>query len=104
MNGISRISVESLLSHSTEKTLLGNTSVFHKVSGIDKLMDKSGGGGERGYHDFRSQLFSLTKTKFFVREPFSVSLISGMGNFYAYEGILTIFYRKSVVSQYRKSS
>ena len=72
------------------KTLLRNPSVFHKVSGVEKLMDKR---GDRGYHDFRSQLFSLTNPKIFVGEPFSVSLISDMEKFYAYEGNFTIFYR-----------
>ena len=53
-------------------------------------MDKSGG---REYHDFPSKLFCLTVPRIFVGEPFSVSLISGIENFYAYEGIFTIFYK-----------
>ena len=41
---------------------------------------------------FRSQLFSLTVPEIFVGEPFSVSLISCMEKFYAYEGSFVIFY------------
>ena len=54
-------------------------------------MDKRGGGG-REYHVFRSQLFSLTVPEIFVGEPFSVSLISCMEKFYAYEGSFVIFF------------
>ena len=57
---------------------------------------------EGGYQDFPSKTFCLTVPKIFVGEPFSVSLISGIEKFYAYEGNITIFYRKFVVSQYRK--
>ena len=54
-------------------------------------MDKRGG---REYHDFPSKFFCLTVTRIFVGEPLSVSLISGIENFYAYAGIFTIFCRK----------
>ena len=37
-------------------------------------------------------------------EPFSVSLISGIENFYASEGYVTIFRRKFFVSRCRKFS
>ena len=40
-----------------------------------------------------SKLFCLTVPKNFVQEPFSVSLISGIENFYALEGYVTIFCR-----------
>ena len=39
-----------------------------------------------------------------VGEPFSVSLISGIENFYASEGYVTSFPRKIFVSQYRNIS
>ena len=45
----------------------------------------------RGYHKFPSKIFCLTVPKNFVKEPFSVSLISGIGKFYASEGYVTIF-------------
>ena len=45
----------------------------------------------RGYHNFPSKIFCLTVPKNFVGEPFSVSLISGIGKFYTSEGYVTIF-------------
>ena len=45
----------------------------------------------RGYHKFPSKIFCLTVPKNFLKEPFSVSLISGIGKFYASEGYVTIF-------------
>ena len=60
---------------------------------------------EGEYQDFPSKTFCLTVPKNFVGELFSVSLISsGIEKFYAYEGNITIFYRKFVVSQYQKTS
>ena len=53
-------------------------------------MDKRGGGE---YQDFPSKIFCLTVPKNFVGEPFSVSLISGIEQFYASEGYVTIFCR-----------
>ena len=47
----------------------------------------------RGYHVFSAKIFCLTVPKNFVKEPFSVSLNSGIKKFYAYEGNITIFYR-----------
>ena len=43
------------------------------------------------YQDFPSKLFCLTVPKEFVREPFRVSLISGMEKIFASEGYVTIF-------------
>ena len=40
---------------------------------------------------FRRKIFCLTVPKNLVREPFSVSLISGMGKFFASEVNVTIF-------------
>ena len=62
-------------------------------------MDKRG-----GYQDFPSETFCLTVPKILVGEPFSVSLTSGIEKIFAYEGNITIFCRKFVVSQYRKTS
>ena len=49
------------------------------------------------------QFFCLTVPKKFVGEPLSVSLISGIEKFYAWEGYVTILYRKFVVSQCPKN-
>ena len=48
--------------------------------------------------------FSLRVPKKTVGEPFSVSLISGIENFYASEVYVTSFRRKIFVSQYRNIS
>ena len=49
-------------------------------------MDEKGG----EYQNFPSKIFCLKVPKKFVREPFSVSLISGIEKFYASEGYVTI--------------
>ena len=60
--------------------------------------------GEKGgeYQTSPSKLFCLKVPKKFVREPFSVSLISGVEKFYASEGYVMIFCQKIFVSQCRK--
>ena len=45
---------ENFLSHRTEKLRKGSL-LFHKISGIEKIYGKEGGGGE--YHDFLSKFF-----------------------------------------------
>ena len=47
--------------------------MFHFFSDIENVLIR--GGGE--YQDFPSKTFCLTVPKFFVGEPFSVSLLSG---------------------------
>ena len=48
MREISPFSIENLLSHSTEKLRRGTLpSVFHKVSGIEKIYGSEGEGGKR---------------------------------------------------------
>ena len=54
---------------------------FRKFPVPKKFMDKNGGGGE--YQELPSKNFCLTVPKNFVRESFSVSLISGIEKFYA---------------------
>ena len=88
--GISRFSIENLLSHSTEKLRRGTLLCFTKILVSKKFMDKRGGGE---YHDFLSKLFCLTVPKNFAGEPFSVSLISGIEKFYASESDVTILCR-----------
>ena len=58
------------------------------------------------YLDFPSKIFCLTLPKILVREPFSVSLISGIEKRFASEGYVTIFdfLSKFSVSQCRKIS
>ena len=56
------------------------------------------------YQDFPSKFFCLTVPKKIVGEPFSVSLFSGIENFYASEGYVTSFCRKIFASQYRNIS
>ena len=54
-------------------------------------MDEKGG----EYQNFPSKIFCLKVAKKFVREPFSVSLISGIEKFYASEGYVKIFRQKN---------
>ena len=96
--GISRFSVENLF-HSTEKLRRGTHLCFRNFLLSKKFLDKGGG---RECHDFPSQIFCFTVPKNFVREPFSVSLISDLEKFYAQKGYVKIFCRKFFVSQYRK--
>ena len=74
---------------------------FRKIPVAKKFIDKNGGGE---YQELPSKNFCLTVPKNFVRESFSVSLISRIEKSCAQEGNITIFYRKFVVSQYRKTS
>ena len=62
---------------------------FRKVLVAKKFMDKR----EKEVSRFPSKKFCLTVPRKFVREPFSVSLISGIEKFYASEGYVTIFCR-----------
>ena len=47
--------------------------------------------GGRQYQDFPSKFFCPTVPKEFVREPFRVSVISGMEKLFASEGCVMIF-------------
>ena len=71
------------------KTLKGNPFVlcFGKFPVANKFMDKKGG----ECRVFPSELFCLTVPKKFAVQPFRVSLISGIGKFYAKEANVTIF-------------
>ena len=73
---------------------------FRKILLAKMYMDKR----EGKYQDFPSKIFSLRVPKKNVGEPFSVSLISGIENFYASEGYVTSFRQKIFVSQYRNIS
>ena len=64
--GKSRISIENLLSHSTEKLRRGTLLCSTKLLVSKKLMDKRGGGG-REYHDFQSKSFLFHSAEKFRR-------------------------------------
>ena len=83
MRGISRFSIETFLSYSTEELCRGTHPCFTKLLVSKSFMDKRGG---REYHDFPSKFFCLTVTRIFVGEPFSVSLISGIEIFMPMRG------------------
>ena len=85
--GLSRFSIENLLSHSTEKLRRGTLLCSRKILVSKNVRDKRGGES----HNFPSKFFRLIVPKIFVGESFSVSLISGIENFYASEGYVTIF-------------
>ena len=85
--GVSRLFVQNFLSHSTEKLRRGTLLCSRKTLVSKNVRDKTGG----EYHNFPSKFFCLTVPKNFVGEPFSVSMISGIENFYASEGYATIF-------------
>ena len=59
---------------------------------------------EGKYQDFPSNISCLTVLKKFVGEALSVSLVSGIENFYASEGYVTIFLPEFFVSQHRNIS
>ncbi len=79
--GVSRISVGTLLSHSTEKLHRGILLCFRKDLVSKKFKEE--GGWE--YQDFPSKNFCLALPKNFVGESFSASLFSGIKKFYASE-------------------
>ena len=61
--------------------------MFHKISGIENFYGKEGEEEEGGrkYQNFPSKFICLNAEKN-RREPFSVSLIWGIENFYAWGG------------------
>ena len=67
---------------------------------VKKFMDMR----EGKYQDSPSKIICLRVPKKIVGEPFRVSLISCIENFYASEGYVTILWRKIFVLQYRKTS
>ena len=69
---------------------------------ISKKLVVKRGGAE--CHDFPSKICSLTVPKNFLGEPLCVSSISGVERIYAYDGKISTFLGKIVVSQYQKTS
>ena len=96
--GVSRFFVKSFLSHSAEKYRRGTLQCvtnfgYRKILCFRELC-----------HDFLLNFFCLTVPKNFVEDPSVFQRISGSENVYAYEGKITIFYGKFVLSHYRKTS
>ena len=87
------------MSHSNNKLRRETLLCFTKLLVSKNFMDREGGreGGS-------ITIFFLTVPKNFVKEPFSVSLISGKEKFYASESYVTILCRNFFVSQWRKTS
>ena len=80
--GKSRFSIENLLSDSAEEFRRGTLlCCFSENFRYPKSLWIKTGGGE--YQELPSKNFCLTVPKNFVRESFSVSLISGIEKFYA---------------------
>ena len=73
--GVSRLSIENFLSHSTENFRRASLYCCNDF-GYRKSLDKRVGGGE--YQDFPSKIFCLTVPKISVGESFTVSIISGI--------------------------
>ena len=70
--GVSQFSVENFLSHSAEK-FRGHPFNVSEILGYRKILCII-----RGITSFRRNFFCLTVPKNFVKEPFSVPLISGI--------------------------
>ena len=75
--------------HSADTVRRGDPLVFHLFRVSKKFGQEVRGGGS--FKIFRRIFFCLTVPKSFVGEHFSVSLISGIQNFYVSEGYVTIF-------------
>ena len=65
--GISRFSIENLLSRSAEKLRRGTILCFTKLLVSKKIMDKMGGEVGREYHDFLSKSFLFHSAEKFRR-------------------------------------
>ena len=95
---VSRVSVEKFSSHIAEQLRRGTLLCSRKFLVSKNVRDPREGGVSR----FSVENFLSHSAENFCRGTHS--LISGIEKFYAYEGNITIFYRKFVVSQYRKTS
>ena len=96
--GIHDYPSKTFLSHSAEIFRRGTLLCFRSF-GYRKILCLRG-----EYHDFLPKEICLTVPKNFVKEPFSMSLISGIERFYASESYVTILCQKFFVSQCRKFS
>ena len=98
---VSRFSAEKFYVR-VRKHLVEDPSVFQNVSNIEKKLKIKKKGG---YHDFSSKHFCLTDKKL-LKNSFTISLISAIERFYAWEGkkVLQFSIEKSFVSHYRNVS
>ena len=69
--GVSHSSVENFFFSQCRKSSWASLQCFRKIGESKSFMHK------RGYQDFPSKIFCLTEPKHFVKQPNSVSLISG---------------------------
>ena len=98
---VSRFSVEIVFSQTKETFRKGTLlCCFRNFPAAKKIMEKRGEGGS--IKILRPNFFCLTVPKNFVGELFKVSLNWSIEKFYAWEGYVRIFCRKSFVSQCRK--
>ena len=98
--GISVFSVEFFCLTVLEKFVGEPFCVSKNFWSGKKLWIRGGGGAVTVF----GRNFMSNSTETFVGEHFSVSLISVIEKCYAQAGYITIFCRKFVVSQYRKTS
>ncbi len=77
--GVSRISVGTLLSHSTDNLHRGIVHFSEKIWYRKNLRKREGG----SIKIFRPKMFCLAKPKKFLGESFSASIFSGIKKFYA---------------------
>ena len=103
MRGTSQLFTENLLSHSTEKLRRGTLLCFTIFLVSKRFMDKRGGvgGGRTGVSRFSVKHFLSQIGEKFRRGTIYCFIKSGYRKKFAYEGNITIFYRKFVVSQDR---
>ena len=101
--GLSELSVEKFLSHSTETIRRGTIlcCVSDNFWWRKSLWERR---GEGQYRKFPSKIFFLRLPKPFVGEPFSLSLVSGIEIVYASKSYVTLFRRKFFVPNYRNIS
>ena len=97
MRGISRFSIENLLPHSAENFRRGTLLCFRKLLLSKNVRDNKGCASSFFVENFLSH-----SAEIFRSGTFRCFLNFGYRKFYAYEGNITIFYRKFFVSQYRK--
>ena len=85
---MSRVSIfcRIFLSHITDKHRRGNLLCSRKILVSKNVRDKRGGENR----NFPLKVYCFTVPNKFVGERFSVSMISGIENFYASEGYVTI--------------
>ena len=79
--GVTRLSIGTFLSHSTEKLHRGILLCFRKYLVSKNFKEERG----RECQDFPSKFFCLAVPKNFVGESFTASLFSGIEKFYASE-------------------